>query len=123
MEYTIQQAKDEAVKYCTKDFPVYTYEYDGAGGSMCYIRKDIAEKMAELYASKLREADQAELSTLREENERLRKALQSARDLLYYKDEENGGWWCDPMGADFGSVLTTIDVALHPSHNTEDNGK
>jgi hypothetical protein len=79
MEYTIQQAKDEAVKYCTKDFPVDTSEYDGAGGSMCYIRKDIAEKMAELYASKLREADQERIKDL---EGKLKLAVDLVSDIL-----------------------------------------
>lgn len=48
------------------------------------------------------------------EIERLQEALRGSRDLIYFKDEETGGWMLKPMDIDFGTLLTTIDSALQP---------
>lgn len=80
---TLEQKAEEILKKCIKEdkdryFSSTTYEYDGAGGSMSYVRQDIVIKALQ--------QSESELYQLREENEDLKEFLKQSRESVTEAD-------------------------------------
>jgi ssDNA-specific exonuclease RecJ len=108
MENSIQ---DEVARFVKMS---WDHEYAEHG----ILSKSDAIQFAELYASLLKE----ELSALREENERLRKALGAGYECInYLGDLLNEMDAVEPEDEEYTTpLINKVTSALHPSHNTEE---
>ena len=101
----LQEIKDQVTKEIKFYWPLTTYEYDGAGGSSCYVLQEYADEVSQRYASSECAAKDARIKELEDRDKEL-------TDLLDYvmRAWGKGNKWGNPdLLSHVNSLLTPKD--------------